>query len=57
MTQVPPCNCGKGKTNVQYEVNFNNGAPNQKYATITEAQSALQQAGRPAGSSFRAVPK
>lgn len=51
------CNCGSKKANVQYEVNFNNGSPSQKYATISEAQAALQQAGRPAGSSFRAVPK
>ena len=51
-----PCNCGK-KTAVQYEVNFNNGQPKQTYATVAEAQAALASAGRPAGSSFRAVPK
>lgn len=52
---MPPCNCGKGKANVKYEVNFNNGSPNQKYDSIAAAQAALQSAGRPAGSSFRAV--
>lgn len=50
------CNCGK-KANVQYEVTFNNGSPNQKYESISAAQAALQAAGRPAGSSFKAVPK
>lgn len=49
------CNCSK-KAAVKYEVNFANGSPKQTYATVALAQAALQQAGRPAGSSFRAVP-
>lgn len=50
------CNCGK-KANVAYEVTFANGEPNQTYETVGEAQAALVAAGRPAGSSFKAVPK
>lgn len=49
-----PCNCGK-KAAVKYEVNFGAGQPKQTYNSVAEAQAALQQAGRPAGSSFRAV--
>lgn len=49
------CGCNKAKA-VKYEVNFANGNPKQTYATVAEAQAALASAGRPAGSSFRAVP-
>lgn len=50
------CNCGK-KSSVEYEVTFNNGAPAQRYASVGEAQAALQAAGRPAGSAMRPVAK
>lgn len=51
---MPPCNCGK-KSNVEYEVTFNNGTPVQRYGSVGEAQAALQAAGRPAGSAVRPV--
>lgn len=50
------CSCGK-KSSVEYEVTFNNGTPVQRYASVGEAQAALQSAGRPAGSAVRPVAK
>lgn len=51
---MPPC-CGGKKSNARYEVSFNNGTPNQTYDSVAEAQAALAAAGRPPGSSFKAV--
>lgn len=51
-----PC-CGGKKSTARYEVSFNNGSPNQTYDTVAEAQEALAKAGRPPGSSFKAVPR
>jgi hypothetical protein len=51
---MPGCGCGK-KAAVKYEVTFANGQPKQTYPNLAEAQAALAAAGRPAGSSYRAV--